>query len=85
MTSSRQKKIFIEKKVAPVLQIVLAIQSAKPLLRASDADKVDAFASLTSLLQDPELNGHKDVQDAIKQLTSLLNTGLAVIEEKELE
>ncbi|CAB4045354.1 Hypothetical predicted protein, partial [Paramuricea clavata] len=45
-----------------------------PLLRVSDADKVDAFASLTSLLQDPELNGHKDVQDAIKQLTSLLNT-----------
>ncbi|CAB4030372.1 Hypothetical predicted protein [Paramuricea clavata] len=56
-----------------------------PLLRVSDADKVNAFASLTSLLQDPELNGHKDVQDAINKLTSLLNTGLAVIEKKELE
>ena len=56
-----------------------------PLLHVSDADKVDAFASLTSLLQDPELNGDKDVQDAIRELSSLLNTGLAVIEEKELE
>jgi hypothetical protein len=56
-----------------------------PLLHVSDADKVDAFASLTSLLQDPELNGDKDVQDAIKKLNSLSHTGLAVIEEKELE
>ncbi|CAB4027601.1 Hypothetical predicted protein [Paramuricea clavata] len=56
-----------------------------PLLHVSDADKVDAFASLTSLLQDPELHHDKDVQDAIKKLSSLLNTGLAVIEEKELE
>jgi hypothetical protein len=56
-----------------------------PLLRVSDADKVDAFASLTSLLQDPELNGDKDVQDAIMELNSLSHTGLAVIEEKELE
>ncbi|CAB4004303.1 Hypothetical predicted protein [Paramuricea clavata] len=56
-----------------------------PLLHISDADKVDAFASLTSLLQDPELNGDKDVQDAMKELSSLLNTGLAVIEEKEVE
>ena len=54
-------------------------------LHVSDTDKVDAFASLTSLLQDPELNGDKDVQDAINKLSSLLNTGLAVIEEKELE
>jgi hypothetical protein len=53
-----------------------------PLLRVSDADKVDAFASLTSLLQDPELNGDKDVQDAMKELSSLSHTGLAVIEEK---
>ncbi|CAB4028770.1 Hypothetical predicted protein [Paramuricea clavata] len=56
-----------------------------PLLHVTDADKVDAFASLTSLLQDPELNGDKDVQDAINELNSLSNTGLAVIEEKELE
>jgi prefoldin subunit 5 len=56
-----------------------------PLLRVTDADKVNAFASLTSLLQDPELHHDKDVQDAINKLTSLLNTGLAVIEEKELE
>ncbi|CAB4035771.1 Hypothetical predicted protein [Paramuricea clavata] len=56
-----------------------------PLLHVSDADKVDAFASLTSLLQDSELNGDKDVQNAMKGLSSLLNTGLAVIEEKELE
>ena len=56
-----------------------------PLLRVSDADKVDTFASLTSLLQDPELHHDKDVQDAMKELSSLLNTGLAVIEEKELE
>ena len=56
-----------------------------PLLHVSDADKVDAFASLTSLLQDPELNGDKDVQDAMKELSSLSHTGLAVIEEKELE
>jgi hypothetical protein len=56
-----------------------------PLLRVSDADKVDAFASLTSLLQDPELNGDKDVQDAIMELNSLSHTALAVIEEKELE
>ncbi|CAB4038524.1 Hypothetical predicted protein, partial [Paramuricea clavata] len=56
-----------------------------PLLHISDADKVDAFASLTSLLKDPELHHDKDVQDAIKKLSSLLNTGLAVIEEKELE
>ncbi|CAB3988165.1 Hypothetical predicted protein, partial [Paramuricea clavata] len=34
---------------------------------------------------DPELNGDKDVQDAIKELSSLSHTGLAVIEEKELE
>ena len=56
-----------------------------PLLHVTDADKVNAFASLTSLLQDPELHHDKDVQDAITKLTSLLNTGLAVIEEKELE
>ena len=56
-----------------------------PLLHVTDADKVNAFASLTSLLQDPELHHDKDVQDAIKKLSSLLNTGLAVIEEKELE
>ncbi|CAB4028256.1 Hypothetical predicted protein, partial [Paramuricea clavata] len=56
-----------------------------PLLHVNDADKIDAFASLTSLLQDPELNGDKDVQDAINELNSLSNTGLAVIEEKELE
>ncbi|CAB4010678.1 Hypothetical predicted protein [Paramuricea clavata] len=56
-----------------------------PLLRVSDADKVDAFASLTSLLQDPELNGDKHVQDAIMELNSLSHTCLAVIEEKELE
>ncbi|CAB3980399.1 Ankyrin repeat domain-containing 50 [Paramuricea clavata] len=56
-----------------------------PLLHISDADKVNAFASLTSLLQDPEMHHDKDVQDAIKKLSSLLNTGLAVIEEKELE
>ena len=56
-----------------------------PLLQVSDADKVDAFASLTSLLQDSELNGDKDVQDAMKELSSLSHTGLAVIEEKELE
>ncbi|CAB3991148.1 Hypothetical predicted protein [Paramuricea clavata] len=56
-----------------------------PLLHVTDADKVNAFASLTSLLQDPELHHDKDVHDAINKLTSLLNTGLAVIEEKELE
>ncbi|CAB4017223.1 Hypothetical predicted protein [Paramuricea clavata] len=56
-----------------------------PLLHISNADKVNAFASLTSLLQDPQLNGDKDVQDAIKELSSLPHTGLAVIEEKELE
>ncbi|CAB4011602.1 Hypothetical predicted protein, partial [Paramuricea clavata] len=56
-----------------------------PLLHVSDADKVDAFASLTSLLQDPELHHDKDVQDAMKELSSLSHTGLAVIEEKELE
>ena len=56
-----------------------------PLLHISNADKVNAFASLISLLQDPELNGDKDVQDAIKELSSLPHTGLAVIEEKELE
>ena len=56
-----------------------------PSLHVSDADKVDAFASLTSLLQDPELNGDKDVQDAIMELNSLSHTALAVIEEKELE
>jgi hypothetical protein len=50
-----------------------------PLLHVSDGDKVDAFASLTSLLQDPELNGHKDVQDAINKLSSLSHTGLTVI------
>jgi hypothetical protein len=55
------------------------------LLHISNADKVNAFASLISLLQDPELNGDKDVQDAIKELSSLPHTGLAVIEEKELE
>ncbi|CAB4020262.1 Hypothetical predicted protein [Paramuricea clavata] len=56
-----------------------------PSLHISDADKVDALKFLTSLLQDPELNGDKDVQDAIKELSSLSHTGLAVIEEKELE
>jgi hypothetical protein len=56
-----------------------------PSLQVSDVDKVDAFASLTSLLQDSELNGDKDVQDAMKELSSLSHTGLAVIEEKELE
>ena len=56
-----------------------------PLLHVSDADKVDVFASLTSLLQDPELHHDKDVQDTIKELNSLLITSLAVIEEKELE
>ncbi|CAB4004302.1 Hypothetical predicted protein [Paramuricea clavata] len=56
-----------------------------PLLHVSDAEKIDVFASLTSLLQDPELNGDKDVQDAMKELSSLSHTGLAVIEEKEFE
>ena len=56
-----------------------------PLLHVSDADKLDAFASLSSLLQDPELHHDKDVQHAIKELSSLLITGLSVIEEKELE
>jgi regulator of replication initiation timing len=73
------------------LSKIAAARSARNLwahassLHVSDADKVDAFACLTSLLQDPELNGDKDVQDAIKKLSSLSHTGLAVIEEKELE
>ncbi|CAB4044427.1 Hypothetical predicted protein, partial [Paramuricea clavata] len=46
---------------------------------------VKAFGSLTSLHQDPELYHDKDVQDAINKLSSLLNNGFAVIEEKGLE
>ena len=56
-----------------------------PLLRVSDADRANAFESLTRLLQDPALNGDKNVQDAKKELSSLSYKHLAVIEEKELE
>ncbi len=55
------------------------------LLHTTDADKVKAFASFTSLLQDPELRHDKDVQYAINELSNLLKTGLVVIEENELE
>ena len=56
-----------------------------PLLHTTNADKANAFAFFTSLLQDPELQHDKDVQHAINALSNLLKTGLVVIEENELE
>ena len=56
-----------------------------PSLHTTDADKADAFAFFTSILQDPHMQHDKDVQYAINELSNLLKTGLVVIEENELE